>query len=156
MEKGCRPTTPKENVNADILLEIKKSHKDSVLVLENFKDATSSDVSPHLFFSGSEDRGVRLWDLRAGGAVKLFQSPLFTDGMSCMIHAPKSQKLFVANSNNVLAFDLRINSPIVKQATDIFSNPGDDNDINCIAMNRSESSISLVDDQYLPVTLEAV
>lgn len=140
----------KQTENQNVVLEVRKSHKDSILCLENFKDNNSSDVSPYLFFSGSEDKGVRLWDLRTGGAVKLFQSPELESSMGSLIHGPKTGKLYVANSSNIFCFDLRNESPIIKTYVSKFNNQGDEPDqldINSIILNRSETQLSFVDDQ---------
>lgn len=140
----------KQTENQDVVLEVRKSHKDSILSLENYRDKNSSDVSEFLFFSASEDKGVRLWDLRTGGAVKLFQTPEFTPSMGSLAHGPKTDRLYVSNASQIVCFDLRTTSPIIKHHLSSFKNEGEDADlldINSIALNRQENQLTYVDDQ---------
>lgn len=72
-EKAKEPKEPK--INDSVVLVKKKGHKTDITTLANFKESLSSDVSDRFFFTGSEDGQIRLWDLRIGGAARLFSSP---------------------------------------------------------------------------------
>ena len=83
-------------------LTVRHSHKLPILCLEYFKSANSSDVSADLLFTASEDRSVRLWDLRTGGAVRMFSSERLSGEFGSIVHGPKSATLAVADRKTVL------------------------------------------------------
>ena len=83
-------------------VETKESHKDSITTLSTYNLGSVDDVSEFMFFSGSEDKQVRMWDLRSGGAVKMFTDPSMTEEMGSICHASVSQRLYVCNQDQVI------------------------------------------------------
>ena len=86
----------------EISLTLKAGHKDSVLSSCTFKVNSGQEKLPHVFFTNSEDGTARMWDLRCGGAVKLFRSAeICRDELSNICCSFSRGQLFQASANNV-------------------------------------------------------
>src|SRR3990167_2230380 len=105
-----------ETVGPVSVVEYANTHKAGITQLEGFREASSSDLSPNMFFSGGEDKQIRLWDLRTNGSVKKFSAPWFGEEMGSLRHCPKSQTLLAANQGGIALFDLRTGGPVKLKA----------------------------------------
>ena len=86
----------------EICLTTKKGHKDSVLSSCTFRTNGGKEKVPEIFFTNSEDGTTRMWDLRCGGAVKLFRYPEISNNELSNIACSFSRgKLFQASMNKV-------------------------------------------------------
>jgi WD40 repeat protein len=82
--------------DSGVQLEVKKGHKDSVNKVIRF-----SDEDENKFFSASNDKSVRLWDLRVGGSVKKFSENNFGEDLTTMRYSEKKGVLYVACDHKV-------------------------------------------------------
>ena len=131
------------------VVEYANTHNKAITQLEGFRQAESSDISDHLFFSAGEDAQVRLWDLRTKGSVKKMAAPWFGEEMGALKHCPKSNMLLVANQNGVAVFDLRSGNPVKLQAD--FENQSitgnKESEINSLEVTNDEKFAFFVDDE---------
>jgi WD40 repeat protein len=58
---------------SSVFFVTKPGHKGSVLSSCCFKEQSTGEKQPDIFFTNSEDGTIRMWDLRSKGAVKLFR-----------------------------------------------------------------------------------
>lgn len=93
MEKNIKGEVSKAH---DVILTKKKGHKESVT-----SSCIYSRESDTQFFTGSEDKTVRLWDLRAGGSVKMFSNPEIEDEITSVCYDNENGNLYISSENKV-------------------------------------------------------
>lgn len=104
----------------------------------------------NLLYSGSDDKTVRIWDIRTGKTEKCFTS-CFGEPVDSICTA-NNNEFYVACGNQVFSFDLRnyeANQVIIKSPSSVVCNlEGDDNSINSMNINSAGSMLAVSDDSY--------
>ena len=85
----------------EVFLTEKKGHKAPINSLIH----ASKNGETGLFFTSSEDKTVRLWDLRTGGSIKMFSSPNIPEETSSLAY--HDGLIYVSSGENVFCFDER-------------------------------------------------
>jgi WD40 repeat protein len=126
---------------------ILKGHKECL----NCVDSTTS--SRNLIATGSDDKSVRLWDIRTNKAIKCvvqcFESPVEAVKFS----VSEDHLLYAASSNSLFTFDLRKDGIIMKSPTSVITDAATD-EINTIAVNLSGDFVAVGDDSGIATILE--
>ena len=101
-------------------------HKESILCL----DTNSKDCNQIL--SGSEDKSVRLWDLRTNRTQKCFVK-CFKSSVECVLfHSNDENIIYAASGTKIFTFDVRIDKILVTDSMNTFTVNDDDNEINAM------------------------
>eukprot|EP01126_Amoeba_proteus_P036176 TRINITY_DN3676_c0_g3_i1.p1 TRINITY_DN3676_c0_g3~~TRINITY_DN3676_c0_g3_i1.p1 ORF type:complete len:375 (+),score=83.05 TRINITY_DN3676_c0_g3_i1:77-1201(+) len=111
-------------------------HTDTVLCLHRNHGSSC-------LFSGSEDRTVRVWDLRVGKSVKLFTP--FESGVNSIRVSPVDEKMvYVSSGRKVFGFDLRDPKVIMKDSKVVYECNKDE--INQIDIDPTGNYLATCDD----------
>lgn len=118
----------------NFLLEKLRGHRGSVSCLTSYDDC---------IVSGSEDKTVRLWDLRTRKTFKCINS-CFSDAIEDVQLNPKDRNyLFVASGSQLLSFDTRFDGVINREPIATYNNVGE---INRLSLSPKEPLIAIGDD----------
>lgn len=108
---------------------------------------------PNIFFTNSEDKMIKMWDLRVNNckAVRCFQhKTLLNEEMGNCIATYKYNKIYTANQNRIVAFDFAMEKLFCNTETHKFENNTIDSkeeaEINHIAFSPDEEKIYYCDD----------
>ena len=102
---------------------------------------------PMGFITGSEDKTVRLWDLRQNRAVRCICGDIY-DEVGCLSTYPENDNLVCVGCDNaVLLYDLRNTGMILKEAKSAITMNQDC--VNCIVpvTTKNTSYLAICDDK---------
>jgi len=86
----------KQVKDSEVKLTLKKGHKDSVNKLIRY-----SDEDQDKFFSASNDKSIRLWDLRVGGSVKKFTDKSIGEEMAGLAYSTQKGIVYASSVHEV-------------------------------------------------------
>lgn len=97
-----------------------------------------------LLATGSEDKTIRLWDLRSNRTWKcISNNSIFQQEIgSIFIH---ENYIYCSSSTSLYIFDIRNESLVIKQPSQVYENITND-DINSIAINSNYNTLAISDD----------
>jgi len=97
-----------------------------------------------LLATGSEDKTIRLWDLRSDRAWKsISNTSLFQQEIgSILVH---ENYVYCSNSTSLYVFDIRNELLVIKQPSQVYENMASD-DINSISLNANNNILAVSDD----------
>lgn len=126
-------------------------HKGTVTCLE----AGQKEYRTYLF-SGSEDKMVRMWDLRTGKCVRCFMGNYFDGAIETVkVNHRPNFILYVASSSAIASFDLR-NEKLLQTEPLCVCNDCFEGEINAMAIHPKDECIAIADDsmtiKILPTT----
>lgn len=99
-----------------------------------------------LHYADSEDRSVRVWDLRGKGRSVRYIGGMFEGEASCVAYHPTSpHRLFAASGRSVYEFDLRRPDVLLREAAVAAPESAAD-DINHLILDSSGDFVVLADD----------
>lgn len=124
-----------------------KGHKECL----NCIDATTS--SRNLIASGSDDKSVRLWDIRTNKAIKCIVQCFESSVEAVKFSISDDNILYAASSNSLFSFDLRKDGIILKSPVSVTTDSAID-EINTIAVNLGGNFIAVGDDSGVATILE--
>eukprot|EP01038_Epipyxis_sp_PR26KG_P008651 gene8651-11694_t len=126
-------------------------HKDVVNCLDYF-DSNDLAVDIHsgaILASGSEDKTLRLWDIRSLKSIKCFHS-CFNTGIESVKFGYNNFLLYAASGNTIFSFDIRFEGILCKEPISTMS--GFD-DINSITIHPKNGHMAVGDDSGSVVIL---
>jgi WD40 repeat protein len=124
-----------------------KGHKECI----NCIDSTTS--SRNLIASGSDDKSVRLWDIRTNKAIKCVVQCFESSVEAVKFSVSNDNILFAASSNSLFNFDLRKDGIIIKSPVSVTTDAATD-EINTIAVSMSGDFVAVGDDSGVATILE--
>lgn len=124
-----------------------KGHKECI----NCIDSTTS--SRNLIATGSDDKCVRLWDLRTNKAIKCVVQCFESSVEAVKFSVSDDNFLFAASSNSLFNFDLRKDGIIIKSPVSVNTDAATD-EINTIAVSLSGDFVAFGDDSGVATILE--
>ena len=96
MEKN---STDSKYQDLSVVLSVKKGHKETAVNLIQYSE---DEEDANKFFTISEDKTARLWDLRVGGSVKMFSdAEMVTEDVSGLAYSKKRGTLYCSSENRV-------------------------------------------------------
>jgi hypothetical protein len=107
---------------------------------------------PNIFFTNSEDRFIKMWDMRASPKpTKLFTSPLLTPETSNLLATTNQNLLTTGTSSSIISFDFSMEKPLTNTPTNTFHNntldDPEETEINHISFSpQNHSKIYFCDD----------
>jgi WD40 repeat protein len=130
---------------AGVPFRLLKGHKKGI----NCLDASASDKG--LVASGSDDKTVRLWDIRTERASKCI---CFDEAVEAVrFGSIDHETLYAASGKHLFAFDLRTGGLITKSTSCIETATAED-DISSISVDSEYSSIAVSDDNGVVTIME--
>lgn len=105
----------------------------------------SSHVDEYTIASGSDDKTVRIWDLRTNRAHKCIHQ-CFPDSVEQVLFSPKvDYELYAACGSRIFLFDLRMEAVVQREASRAINMTADS--INHIAIHPKGTHIAAADDE---------
>ena len=117
----------------------KSGHRASI----NCIDGTT--IARSLIATGSEDKTVRIWDIRADRAIKCITKCFKSSVEAVKFGISDDYTIYAASDRVLFSFDLRTDGIVVKSPIMIARNAATD-DINCLDMSSDGNFIAVADD----------
>lgn len=117
----------------------KSGHKACI----NCIDGTT--ISRNLIATGSDDKSIRIWDIRANKAIKCITQCFESSVEAVKFSVSDDNTIYAASDRILFSFDLRTNGIIVKSPIMMTDNAATD-EINCIDVKPDGDFLAVADD----------
>jgi len=115
------------------------AHKDAIVSID------VCEPNNDIIATCSEDKTIRLWDLRLNSSIKQFKDPIFEENQpSNAKFSPDGSLLYVGAGTNLLTFDVKTDKILIDQST--LHKESTRDEINYVAVSSDGKWVASCDD----------